>query len=189
MSADSSAPPTFVRRLLVALVAAVCHHPRLVLLAAMGLCVASVSAAATRLQYHTSRNDLISARKDYQQRWQRYLAEFGDDDDIVVVVQGSDRPSMQAGLDRVAGRLAQHPDLFDRLFYKVDLRSLRNRALLLAPYEQIQTIQRDYLADMKPLLEFGPVSWHALGLHPLVQEGRQRLARLDPARPLSASDE
>src|SRR5262245_53664031 len=140
MSADSSAPPTFVRRLLVALVAAVCHHPRLVLLAALGLCVASVSAAATRLQYHTSRNDLISARKDYQQRWQRYLAEFGDDDDIVVVVKGADRERMKDALDAVARLLAAQPGHFDRLFYKVDLAHLRDRALLLAPYDQVRTI-------------------------------------------------
>src|SRR5262245_21611284 len=189
MSADSSAPPTFVRRLLVALVAAVCHHPRLVLLAALGLCVASVSAAATRLQYHTSRNDLISARKDYQQRWQKYLAEFGEDDDIVVVVQGGDRERMKAALEAVAARLRQRPDLFDRLFYKVDLRPLRNRALMLAPYEQVEAIHRDYLADTKRLLDFGPVSWHALGLHPMVQEALQRLAAIQPGRPLSGSDE
>ena len=69
---------------------------------------------------------------------------------------------------RVAARLAEQPELFDRIFYKVDLRHLRNRALLLAPLEQIKTIQRDYLDDMQPLLDFGPLSWHGLGLTSIV---------------------
>src|SRR5262249_23753452 len=109
MSLDHSASATPVRRLLVALVATVCAHPRLVLSLALGLCLASAVAAVSCLKYHTSRNDLISARKDYQQRWQKYLAEFGDDDDIVVVVQGSNRPRMKAALDTVAKYLQAVP--------------------------------------------------------------------------------
>jgi hypothetical protein len=189
MSFETPEPATQVRRLLAALVDAVCRHPRIVLAVALALSLVSVAAAALRLRYHTSRNDLISARKDYQQRWQKYLAEFGDDDDIVVVVQGGDRSRMRAALDAVAARVARRPDLFDRLFYKVDLRHLRGRALMLAPLEQVRTIDGEYLADMQRLLDFGPVSWQALGLHPMVQEARQRLAAIDPNKPLSASDE
>lgn len=189
MSFDHPASATPVRRLLVALVRAVCDHPRVVLCLALGLCLASVVAAATCLKYHTSRNDLISARKEYQQRWQKYLGEFGDDDDIVVVVQGGNRERMKRAIDTVAGYLDGAPDLFDRLFYKVDLRALRNRGLMLAPYGQIKAIHHDYLADMKRLLDFGPLTWHALGLHPMVQEARQRLSAWDADTPLSAGDE
>src|SRR5262249_14297115 len=50
-------------------------------------------------------------------------------------------------------------------------------------------IHRDYLADMKCLLDFAPVSWPALALHSMVQEARQRLAAIEAGRPLSASDQ
>lgn len=189
MSVETPSPTPFARRLLVALVDTVCRHPRWVLFVAAVLAIGSLVGAAARLQYHTSRNDLISARKDYQQRWQQYLSEFGEDDDIVVVVQGGDKARKRAALDAVAARLAEHPDCFDRLFHKVDLRHLRGRALLLAPLEQVQAIHGEYLADMKRLLDFGPISWHALGVHPMIQEARQRLAAVDPKRPLSTSDE
>src|SRR5262249_58665641 len=122
-------------------------------------------------------------------RGKKSRGECGDADDFVVVGRGADKERMRAAPEAAAARLRQHPDLFDRLFYKVDLRSLRNRALMLAPYEQIEAIHRDYLADMKRLLDFGPVSWHALGLHPMIQEARQRLAALEPRKPLSARDE
>ncbi|MFO0929474.1 MAG: MMPL family transporter [Gemmataceae bacterium] len=187
MSVDTPRPAP-LRRLLVALVGAVCDHPRRVLTVALAIALVSMIAATTRLQYHTSRNDLISARKEYQQRWQKYLHEFGDDDDIVVVVKGDDRARMRAALDAVAVKIGAQPELFDRLFYKVDLRPFGNRALMLAPFDQLQTIHRDFLGDMRRLLEFGPFSWHALGLHSMIQEAQQRLDGKKPGDALTASD-
>ncbi|MFO0878477.1 MAG: MMPL family transporter [Gemmataceae bacterium] len=189
MSVDTPTRAAPVRRLLVALVDAVCRRPRLILAVALLLSAVSGYAALTRLKYQTSRNDLISARKDYQQRWQKYLDEFGDDDDIVVVVQGGDRDRKKAALDAVAEQLRTHPTLFDRLFYKVDLRGVRGRALLLAPLDQVRAIHSDYLADMKRLLDFGPFSWQALGLQSMIQEAHQRLAGLAAGRPITPSDE
>src|SRR6185312_122998 len=105
-----------VRRLLCGLVRAVCRYPLPVLLLSLGLAGLSIWAASTRLQYKTQRNDLISSRKDYQQRWRDYLAEFGDDDDIVVVVKGEDRQRMEKALDALAAQVQARPELFDRLF-------------------------------------------------------------------------
>src|SRR5947209_20491263 len=102
LPAEGAAP---VRRLLVALVSAVCRCPRAVLAVSLALCGLSVYAAATRLEYHTQRNDLVSPHKDYQQRWRRYLAEFGDDDDIVVVVRGHHPGQMQPALEAPADRV------------------------------------------------------------------------------------
>ena len=178
-----------VRRFLLGLVGAVCDHPRLVLALSLVLCLASALASLSCLRYHTSRNDLISARKDYQQRWQKYLAEFGDDDDLVFVVQGDDHDRMKQSLDSAAAALRRQPALFDRVFCKVDLRHLRNRALMLAPLEKLATIRDDYLADLKRLLDFGPASWHGLSLHGIVAEARVRLDGIQPGKPLSASDE
>src|SRR5439155_17329131 len=124
-------------------------------------CALSVYASATRLQYKTSRDDLLSPDKDYQKRWQQYLQEFGDDDDIVVVVQGANRPRMQEALDTLAARVREQPEHFDRLFYQVDLRPLRNRALLFLTTEEIKTIQQN-LRGMAQLLEHGPLSWRLL---------------------------
>src|SRR5271154_6760263 len=114
----------FVRRWLVALVDAACCRPRLVLCLAAGLCVLSAVGAVCKLQYRTQRDDLVSEHKEYQKRWQRYQAEFGEDNDMVVVVKGHGTSRMKAALESVASRVARQPERFDRLFYKVDLRSL-----------------------------------------------------------------
>jgi hopanoid biosynthesis associated RND transporter like protein HpnN len=143
---------SLLQRLLGGLVGVAHRRPFLVLAVALALCGASVYYSSRHLSFRTQRSDLISPDKDYQKRWRAYLAEFGDDDDMVVVVQGADRAAMRAALDGLAECVAAEPELFDRLFYKVDLRALRNRALLLAPAEKIAEVQNN-LKDMRELLD------------------------------------
>ncbi|MFN4259031.1 MAG: MMPL family transporter [Gemmataceae bacterium] len=178
---------SIIPKLLTTLVSVVCRAPHVVLLLALGVAGLSAHAALTHLRYRTQRTDLVSPDKDYQQRWQHYLAEFGDEDDIVVVVQGQQRDRMEHALETIAARIGEHPKLFDRLFYKVDLRSLRDRALLYLPQEQIEQI-RDNLRDMGLLLELGPLSWRALNLLTLLREARQRAGQIAPDQPLSERD-
>jgi hopanoid biosynthesis associated RND transporter like protein HpnN len=196
---------TVVRRCLVRLVAAVCRRPRTVLGVSVALSLLSVVAAATRLEYHTSRNDLISPKKEFQQRWNNYLTEFGDDDDIVAVVKGKDRARMRAALEEIAAHIRARSDLFDRLFYKVDLRGLRNRAALFLPFEELASIQGN-LRGMGQLLEpmFGlsavvpvqgggaeriPITWTMLSLQKLLGEAQTRLAKRASDAVLGAGDE
>lgn len=177
----------FVHRQLVWLVAGACRWPKTVLTAALLLCALSIYLSSTRLEYRTERSDLISPHKDCQQRWRQFVAEFGDDNDIVVVVKGSDRGRMRAALDTLAARVQEQPDHFDRLFYKVDLGSIRNRALLFLPAEQIAEI-RDNLKSMSLLLDFGPLAWRSLNLTQLVHEATDRLHKLSLFDPPSPSD-
>src|ERR1700683_1788107 len=86
---------SLILRLVVGLVSVVCRYPGWVLAGSLILAALSAYASYTRIEYRTQRSDLVSPRKEYQQRWRQYLAEFGDDDDIVVVVQGGDRPRME----------------------------------------------------------------------------------------------
>ncbi|HYV36722.1 MAG TPA: MMPL family transporter, partial [Gemmataceae bacterium] len=152
--------------------------PIFTLAAALLLAGISMWLASTRLTFRTQRTDLVNPDKEYQQRWQKYLAEFGDDDDMVVLVQGGNREKMTAALEQIAGHIAQHPQLFDRLFYKCDLRGLRNRALLFLPSEQIAAIQGN-LQDMKLLLESSTLAgisgWKVLSLSSLLDEAAHRL--------------
>lgn len=139
-------------------------------------CGASLLFTFTHLTYHTSRNDLIAQNKDYLQRWQQYIAEFGEDEDMVVVVRGTDRAAMQAALEDLAQGIQKHPEHFDRLFYKVDLGPLRDRALLLLPNEDIRHIHEEVkgmrmLLDPPGLGQLNPLfGWEALTLQQLLNK-------------------
>jgi uncharacterized protein len=178
---------SIVERLLVGLVDLVCRFPYITLLLTLGLAGVSTYVFCADLKYYTNRNDLISPNKDYQQRWKAYLKEFGNDDDIVVVLQGKDRERMKQVLESVAADVNRHPDLFDRLFYKVDIRSLQDRALLFLPTEQIEQIQNN-LKSMSLLLELGPIGWRSLTLFRLLHEARERSGKIEPGKPLTPAD-
>ncbi len=119
------------------------RYPCTVLLLTALSCGLAIWYTAVHLTYQVHRNDLIGKNRDYYRRWDQYVREFGDDDDMVVVVQGADRAAMIAALEELAGEIQQRPELFDRLFYKADLRKLRNRALLFLPTDQIRHIQEE----------------------------------------------
>ncbi len=187
---DACEKPGRLAHWLAAVVALVSRRPYLALLITAMTCVACGFYTWTKLTYLTHRNDLISNKKDYLKRWHRYVEEFGDDDDMVVVVRGGSREQIQNTLDDIAAEIEAKPDRFHRLFYKVDLRPLQARALLYLPTEQIRGIQ-NYLQGLSLLLEppvLGTifdkwVGWRNLSLQQLLRESERRLAVLDPDRP------
>lgn len=192
---ETTREPARIFRLLTGLIDLAGRYPRRVLVLALILAGASAYLASTRLQYRTQRDDLISPKKEYQKHWQRYVDEFGDDSDLVVVVQGRDRERMQQALEVLAGRVREQPSCFDHLFYKVDLRPLQNRALLFLTSQQIEQIRHN-LQTMSMLLEpplitgLDPLfGWKELTLTRLLREGRSRVAALHAGQPLSAADE
>lgn len=183
----SHARPDRPARLVVALTAAVARRPRAVLAAVGLVTVAAAVAAANRLEYHTQRNDLLAADKPCQQRWQRYLDAFGDDDDMIVVAEGTDPQALRAALDDVAGRLRCRSDLFDRVFHRVDLAPLRDRALLYLSPEELEELAAR-LEGMGPLLSLeGGLAWRLVSLQTLLGHAAGVLAACEAGREPTAT--
>ncbi len=188
---DSPSETTYIGRILSGWISVVCRRPRTVLALALAVCLVSVYASVTHLKYQTQRSDLISPDKECQRLWQQYVDEFGDDDDIVVVVKGqlpTDGPRMKAAIDAVAAEAAVDSRHFDHLFYQVDLRYLRSRALLYLPTEQVVRIAEN-LQSMSLLLEVGPLAWRNLSFLSLLNEARLRANGFVPGEPMPLKDE
>ena len=146
----------------------IARHPWCVLAGCALTIGVSVWLACTRLQYRTQRDDLMSADKSCQVRWRAYLNEFGDDDDIVFVVEGSNRARMEQAVDALATELQAAPGRFDRVFHRVDLRPLRDRALLFLSETEIEAVDKR-LVEMGPLLAPGAaLAWQGLTLQNLI---------------------
>lgn len=190
--ADAAEEPGLLARALAWIAVACCRRARLVLALTVITCGLSLATTGRWLTYQTQRTDLLNKDRDFYQRWQQYLAEFGDDDDMVVVVQGGDRAQMRRAIDAVADRIAHEPGLFDRVFHRVDLRGLRNRALLYLPAEQIHHVQEG-LKSMGLLLEppvLGALNthfgWQMLTMQQLLNEGDRRAGALAAADDVAA---
>jgi hypothetical protein len=146
--------------------------------------IASLLAACYQLKYFPQRDALLGADNPCQQRWLRYVQRFGADDDAVVVIAGADSSRQKAAAEAVAARLATRPDLFDRVFYQVDLRSLQNRALLYLNVSELEQL-RESVRHLEPLLEEqGAWSWRMLSLQTLLSRAVTVLTR----GPTSESD-
>ncbi|VTT96935.1 hopanoid biosynthesis associated rnd transporter like protein : Protein export membrane protein, SecD/SecF family, putative OS=Blastopirellula marina DSM 3645 GN=DSM3645_16385 PE=4 SV=1: MMPL: MMPL [Gemmataceae bacterium] len=180
--------PDLIARSVATVVGWVARHPVAVLAVVAVVTASSIFLAGTRLGYHTQRNDLLSPNKPCQQRWQKYLDAFGDEDDMVVVAEGTDPAAMKGALDAVAAKVAERPELFDRVFYKVDLRHLRNRALLYLPPEKLDGIVTR-LDRMAPLLSsVGPVAWRMLSIESLLGNAALALETRHAGKPITAAD-
>src|ERR1043165_3564448 len=144
---DQAEEARLLPRVLAWGIGVVTHYPWLVLCLTCLSCIICGIYTWHNLTYLTHRNDLISNRKEYLKRWHQYVEEFGDDDDMVVVVQGTDRAGVEQALDELAAEIQSRPESFDRLFYKVDLRCLNNRALLFLPTEQIRHRSEEHTSE------------------------------------------
>ncbi|MBI1831881.1 MAG: MMPL family transporter, partial [Planctomycetes bacterium] len=167
-------------------VALICRFPAVVLLLVLVSCAVSGIYTWNNLTYLTHRNDLISSKKDYLKRWRQYVDEFGDDEDMVVVVRGNDRAKMEKVLDEIAEEIQQRPEAIERLFYKVDLTALHRRALLFLPTDQIRRVQ-SHVQGMSLLLEppvlgtLDPlIGWKSLSVQQLLRESERRLQAWKP---------
>ena len=64
-----------------------CRRPRATVLAAVLLAIASVGYALTTLTFATSTRALLPASKPYIERYVQYDREFGELDDLAIVVE------------------------------------------------------------------------------------------------------
>lgn len=171
--------PTFAVRASCACVAFVLRQPWLVLAVAASLVAASAAFSLQHLRYKTQRNDLISAEKECQKRWQRCLDAFGEDDDFVFAVRGENRDRVIAAVEALAAKLKLRPDHFDRVYHKVDLRGLHSRSLQYLSLTELKDIE-SRLGDLSPLFgPLSPVGWHALSLETLLSRAKSQTTSAD----------
>ena len=105
-----------------------------------------------RLRFHTNRDDVLNPRSDYNLRWQQYTKEFGDEEDVVVVVEGSGRESLVPVLDDLAAAVQHEGRYFHAVMHKVDLSRLRGKGLHYLKPADLAQIDA-FLAQLDPVLQ------------------------------------
>jgi hopanoid biosynthesis associated RND transporter like protein HpnN len=108
---------------------AVIRFPWFTLLLAGAAAVASLWLATTKLGFRTSRAELLNPTSDYNRRWLEYTKEFGDKEDVVVLVEGDTPQKAIAALDDVCDGLTKQKDLFGAVLHQIDGSKLRSKGL------------------------------------------------------------
>ena len=134
------------------LVRAACARPRLTLLAAVALAVVSLVYAATTLTFATSTRALMPRNLPFIERYGELDREFGDLDDLAIVVEAPSLPEATVYANRLVRELkAAHVPLA-RLSYRIDPKQFEGRALLYLSPDKLKEI-RDRIFDYQDFME------------------------------------
>lgn len=146
--------PTWILRLLSWLADFDCRYARLIIVAAVISCLASMVYTAKYLTFDPDQANLIKRSAGLQAEQDRYTEAFPKAEDIVVVVEDGTAAQRQAFIDDLARRLRAEPQTFQAVFEKVDLTFLRNYALHYLSKEQLADLsvqlgeQRELVAKL-----------------------------------------
>ncbi len=118
-----------VPRALATLVARVATHPVAALWIVGLVTLFALGISIRFLSFRTDRADLISPTEEFHQRWLQYVDEFGDQSEIVVVVEGPHESVVRSIMDDLGPKIEAESELFDGVFYRFDPSGLRSKAL------------------------------------------------------------
>jgi uncharacterized protein len=141
-----------VARLLGGLARAVMAHRRLFLYPQLLLCGLAILYTCLKLEFNTSRNDLVGAKKTYHQNFLKFKKEFPTQDDLVVVVESDTPEKNRQFVERLGAKLEAEPKMFRDVFYKGDLKMLGSKALQFLPEPDLLELQKT-LRDYRPFLK------------------------------------
>ena len=139
-------------RLLRRLVRLSCRRPLVTTAISIILAVAGITYTLHTLSFGTSGRDLLPRDAGYIVRYNQYAREFGELEDIVVVIEARTFEAAKAYAARLVHELRLSPIKFPRVTYRVDPQRFEGRQLLYLPTEQLKEV-RDRIFDYQEFME------------------------------------
>jgi len=130
----------------------VARRPRLILALSLVLSVVSVIYTKQNMEFLTGRNDLMPQNAPFQVDYRAYSSEFGDQEEIVVVIESTDAEKATRFGDALTERLSREKGVFREVFYPGGLPYFRRNGLLFMPLEDIKNL-RGTLTMAAPVLK------------------------------------
>ncbi len=130
-------------------------YPKRTLVLALAITILAIATTISRLEFRTSRLDLLSKSAHYNVRWLDYLKRFGQDDDAVVVVSHTDPIEVANTLQAIGQRLTGDSRL-QGVMYRRSSGNAAHKALQLLPDSE--------LAQLDQLIQLSSASLQAASL-------------------------
>src|SRR5688572_29916231 len=124
-------------------------YPQILLFA---FCVWFTIWSPWKLQFDSSRDNLVGGDKKYHQNYLRFKKEFPLPDELVAVVESENPEKNRQFVERLGAKLEAETNLFMDVVYKGDLKMLGPKALLFVPEEDLRELKKT-LADYRSFLE------------------------------------
>lgn len=128
------------------------RYPRLILAAALLLAALSILYTTQKMEFLTGRDDLMPKNTKFHADYRAYRQEFGDMEDIVVVIESEDQEKAARFGEELYGRLQGDKQSIREVFYPYGLPFFKKNGLLLLPLADLQTLHAN-LALAKPMIK------------------------------------
>ncbi|HUT13251.1 MAG TPA: MMPL family transporter [Thermoguttaceae bacterium] len=145
------AEPSLLARPLGWLTRLVLRYPIPTIALAVGAAVIALAISGARLGFRTSRLDLLSSDCSYNRLWIQYIEEFGDEDDVVIVVEGAGREQVVPVLEEISTALGHQDRLFHAVLHEVDLSKIRAKGLHYVESDRLLKIEQ-FLEEVEPIV-------------------------------------
>jgi uncharacterized protein len=139
-------------RLLRRLVRVSCRRPAVTIALSLLLAALGIGYTLQALTFKTSVRDILPQQAGYVQRYAQYAREFGELEDIVVVVEAGSFEGAKAYASRLVQELRNSPVKFERIAYRIDPKRFLGRQLLYLSTSELQEI-RDKIFDHQEFME------------------------------------
>jgi uncharacterized protein len=128
-------------RLLRRLVRVSCRRPYVTVTLSLLLALLGIVATVQGLRFKTSGRDVLPQDAGYVQRYAEYARDFGELEDIVVVVEARTFEAAKAYASRLVQELRGSPVKFPRASYRIDPQRFEGRQLLYLSSEKLREIR------------------------------------------------
>jgi uncharacterized protein len=139
-------------RLLRRLVRVCCQRPIVTVVVSVTLAVLGIGYTLHALTFKTSGRDVLPQNASYVKRYAEYATDFGELEDIVVVIEARSFEAAKAYAARLVQELRASPVKFHRIAYRIDPKQFEGRQLLYVPTAELKEI-RDKIFDHQEFME------------------------------------
>jgi hopanoid biosynthesis associated RND transporter like protein HpnN len=139
-------------RFLRQLVRVSCRRPSLTALLSLALAALAIAYTLDKLTFKTSTRDLLPPGERYAILFGEYSQDFGELEDITVVVEGRSLEESKAFASRLVREIRRGPVKFRRVAYRIDPKRFQGRALLYLSTDKLREI-RDKVFDHQEFME------------------------------------
>src|SRR5499427_654163 len=129
-----------------------CRRPILTVLVSLVLAAAGIAYTLHALTFKTSGRDVLPQSAAYVKRYIEYARDFGELEDIVVVVEARSFEGAKAYAARLVQELRTSPVKFERVAYRIDPKQFEGNQLLYLDVDELKEI-RDKIFDHQELME------------------------------------
>jgi len=129
-----------------------CARPAVTVAAALVLAAVSVGYTLTTITFQTSTLRLLPPGQPYVEKYREYGREFGELDDLAIVVQAPSLPEATLYARRLVRELRAQRVPLARIAYRIDPKQFEGRALLYLSSERLASI-RDRIFDYQEFME------------------------------------